>query len=83
MHVTGFPEQSGPVFQLCADRDFLLTVKVCVIFHPQETEFISYLLLDSPPSLSKQFQVSESDAAGFIRAYVTHDRNTLNTGAVD
>lgn len=46
-------------------------------------EFISYLLPDSPLSLSKQFQASESDAAGFIRAYVTHGRNTLNTCAVD
>lgn len=43
-------------------------------------EFISYLLLDSPPSLSKQYQASESDAAGFI---IYYGRNTLNTGAVD
>lgn len=81
--VTGFPEHSEPVSQLSADHDFLLTVKVCVIFHLQEMEFISYLLPDSPLSLSKQFQASESDAAGFIRAYVTHGRNTLNTCAVD
>lgn len=80
--VTGFPEQSGPVSH-SADRYFLLTVKVCIIFHPQEMEFISYLLPDSPLSLSKQFQASESDAAGFIRVYVTHGRNTLNMCAVD